>query len=135
MLTIGQLAKEAGLNASAIRYYERNGLLPQPERRSGQRRYEREDTLRRLQVIDIAQRAGFSLDEIKRLDDPGDLRALAERKLPDVEALIARAQAMRDWLVLARECECSSLELCALFDACSPSQAEKSSAGSGRLIR
>ena len=135
MLTIGQLAKEAGLNASAIRYYERNGLLPQPARQSGQRRYEREETLRRLQVIDIARRAGFSLDEIKQLDDPRALRELADRKLPEVDALIARAQAMRGWLELARECECSSLDLCALFDACSLSQAENSSAGSGRLTR
>ena len=141
MLTIGQLAEQAGVNASAIRYYERNGLLPQPERRSGQRRYA-PDTLRRLQVIDIAKRAGFTLDEIRELGDggvPRDLRNLAERKLADVDALIARAQAMRDWLERARECECSSFELCELFSepamSCSPSQTENSSAGSGRLTR
>jgi MerR family redox-sensitive transcriptional activator SoxR len=116
--TIGQVAQRAGLNASAIRYYEREGVLPAPERVSGQRRYG-EDTLRRLEVIDIAKRAGFDLGEIRLLLDErsgeNPLRDLAERKLPEVDALIARAQAMREWLLKARQCHCSSLELCELF--------------------
>jgi MerR family transcriptional regulator, redox-sensitive transcriptional activator SoxR len=122
-LTIGQVARAAGINASAIRFYEREGLLPRPPRTGGQRRYP-DETVRRLEVIDIAKRAGFSLDEIRQLLDTSDagepshpqLRALAERKLPDVEALAARAEAMRAWLEMARECTCSSLELCALFE-------------------
>jgi DNA-binding transcriptional MerR regulator len=115
VLTIGQVAEQAGLNASAIRFYEREGLLPEPERLGGRRRYT-EETVRRLQVIDIAKRAGFSLDEARMLldEDPG-LSELADRKLGEVEALIARAEAMRAWLLKARECECSSLELCELF--------------------
>jgi MerR family redox-sensitive transcriptional activator SoxR len=117
-LTIGQVAQRAGVNTSAIRFYERQGVLPPAERLSGQRRYG-EETLRRLEVIDIAKRAGFNLDEIRLLLDDGSgenpLRELAERKLPDVDALIARAEAMREWLLKARECRCSSLELCALF--------------------
>jgi MerR family transcriptional regulator, redox-sensitive transcriptional activator SoxR len=117
-LTIGQLAGRTGLNASAIRFYERNGVLPEPDRVSGQRRYG-EETVRQLEVVDIAKRAGFNLDEIKLLlDDTSSepaLRLLAERKLPEVDALIARAEAMRAWLLMARECRCSSLELCALF--------------------
>jgi MerR family redox-sensitive transcriptional activator SoxR len=122
-LTIGQIARQAGVAASAVRYYERHGLLPEPERVHGQRRY-REDTVRRLEVIAIAKRAGFKLEEIRILleaSDGGDptharLRELAERKLPEVEALIVRAEAMREWLTVARSCTCSSLELCALFD-------------------
>jgi MerR family transcriptional regulator, redox-sensitive transcriptional activator SoxR len=122
-LSIGQVAERAGLNASAIRYYERAGLLPEPERTGGQRRYT-DETLRRLEVIDISKRAGFTLDEVRLLlatSDAGEplhprLRALAERKLPEVDALIARAEAMRAWLAKARECHCSSLELCALFE-------------------
>ena len=122
-LTIGQVARSAGINASAIRFYEREGLLPAAERSGGQRRYS-DDVVRRLEVIDIAKRAGFALDEIRLLLDASDagepshaqLRALAESKLPEVEALIARAEAMRAWLELARECTCSSLELCALFE-------------------
>ena len=92
--------------------------MPAPERKSGQRRYT-EETLRRLQVIDIAKRAGFTLDEVRLLltaDDGGDVRGLVDRKLEEVDALIARAHAMREWLLTARECRCSSLELCELFD-------------------
>jgi MerR family redox-sensitive transcriptional activator SoxR len=121
-LTIGQVAQQAGVAASAIRYYERHDLLPEPTRVGGQRRYA-EDTLRRLEVIGIAKRAGFTLDEIRVLLDASEggepthpqLRELAGRKLPEVEALIARAEAMREWLLKARTCTCSSLELCALF--------------------
>jgi MerR family transcriptional regulator, redox-sensitive transcriptional activator SoxR len=121
-LTIGELAANAGLKTSAIRFYERQRLLPEPERELGHRRYNT-DTARRLEVIGIAKRAGFSLDEIRLLLDSSDagrpaheqLAALAERKLPHVEALIARAEAMRDWLEVARGCGCSSLDLCALF--------------------
>jgi MerR family redox-sensitive transcriptional activator SoxR len=103
-LTIGQVAKRAGLNLSAIRYYEEKGLLPDAPRVSGQRRYT-EDTLARLGVIDVAKRAGFSLEDIRVLLDTSDagqpahqqLQDLARRKLPEVEELIARAQRVH-WL-------------------------------------
>jgi MerR family redox-sensitive transcriptional activator SoxR len=129
-LTIGQLARQADIAASAVRYYERHGLLPQPERMHGQRRYSPE-TLRRLEVIAIAKRAGFRLDEIRLLLEASDggepthaqLRELAERKLPEVDALIARAQAMREWLTMAQQCTCSSLDLCGLFESRAPSAA------------
>lgn len=55
VLTIGEVAREAGVNTSAIRYYERVGVLPAPDRVSGQRRYTPE-TVRRLGVIDVANR-------------------------------------------------------------------------------
>jgi MerR family redox-sensitive transcriptional activator SoxR len=118
-LTIGEVARRAGLKTSAIRYYESRGLLPEPERVAGHRRYGY-DTLRRLRVIDVAKRAVFSLDEARVLLTDGDgehLRALAERKLSEVEDLIARAQAMRAWLVTASGCRCDTLDVCALFDA------------------
>ena len=123
-LTIGQAARRAGLKTSAIRYYESVGLLPEPERESGQRRYAA-DTLRRLQVIDVAKRAGVSLDEARVLLATGhggppahaQLRALAERKLPEVDELIARAQAVREWLVTASDCDCDTLDVCGLFEA------------------
>ena len=122
-LTIGQLAQEFGLNTSAIRYYEANGVLPEPARASGQRRYG-PDAVRRLEVLDVAKRAGFSLDEARVLLQSADagtpafeaLRELAAHKLPDVEALIERAQAMRSWLLIATDCSCTSLDVCALFD-------------------
>ncbi len=122
-LSIGQVAERAGLNISAIRFYEREGLLPEPERVSGQRRYD-EAVVHRLGTIDVAKQAGFSLDEVRVLltsIDQGSpaheqLRALASRKLPEVEALIERAQAMREWLTTASGCGCDTLDGCALFD-------------------
>jgi MerR family transcriptional regulator, redox-sensitive transcriptional activator SoxR len=120
-LTIGQVADRAGVNSSAIRYYESVGVLPKPERVSGQRRY-CEDTVDRLGLIGAAQKAGFTLDEITdllRSSDEGhasdQMRELARRKLPDVEALIDRAQRMKRWLEVASDCGCSTLEACALF--------------------
>jgi MerR family transcriptional regulator, redox-sensitive transcriptional activator SoxR len=123
MLTIGQLAQRFGLNTSAIRYYEANGVLPEPTRVSGQRRYG-PDAVRRLEVLDVAKRAGFSLDEIGILLQSAEagtpafeaLRQLARHKLPEVEALIARAQAMRDWLQTATACDCETLDVCELFE-------------------
>jgi MerR family redox-sensitive transcriptional activator SoxR len=121
-LTIGQVAKRAGLNSSAIRYYEAKGLLPEPARISGQRRYG-EDTLARLGVIDIAKRAGFALDDIRALLGAGDagepaharLQDLARRKLAGIDELIDRAQSVRSWLRTATGCGCQTLDVCALF--------------------
>jgi MerR family redox-sensitive transcriptional activator SoxR len=122
-LTIGQLAQRVGLNTSAIRYYEREGVLPEPARESGRRRYG-PDAVRRLQLLDVAKRAGFTLDEARVLLESADagepasgaLRELAQRKLPDLDALIARAQAMREWMLAAADCTCPSFDVCALFD-------------------
>jgi MerR family redox-sensitive transcriptional activator SoxR len=121
-LTIGEVAEQAGIQASAIRYYERVGLLPEAERVSGKRRYE-EGIVRRLELIAVAKEAGFTLEEVGTLlesADRGDpahrqLRALAERKLPEVDALIERAQAVREWLTIASDCGCQTLDDCRLF--------------------
>ena len=126
-LTIGQLAERVGLRPSAIRFYERQGVLPEPERVGGQRRYG-EDTLRRLQIVQTAKRAGFSLQDAKLLLDGADagapahrqMRELASRKLPEIDALILRAQAIRSWLQSASACSCESLEACELFDQVAP---------------
>ena len=135
-LTIGQLAQRAGITTSAIRFYERTGVLPQPERVSGQRRYGPE-AVRRLEVLEVAKRAGFSLDEAKVLLQSADagtpafeaVRDLAERKLPDIEALIARAQEMRAWMLIATDCSCTTLDVCALFDR--PGRANRPARASG----
>jgi MerR family transcriptional regulator, redox-sensitive transcriptional activator SoxR len=121
-LSIGEVARRAGVNASAIRYYERAGVLPPPARMRGQRRYT-DEALDRLSVIDVAKRAGFSLDEVRVLLSTTDagapaheqLRSLASRKLPEVEALIERAEAMRAWLTVAQGCQCPTLDVCSLF--------------------
>jgi MerR family redox-sensitive transcriptional activator SoxR len=132
VLTIGELARRVGLNTSAIRYYERVGVLPTPERVGGQRRYGKE-AVRRLEVLEVAKQAGFSLEEasvLLRSADAGTpafeaVRALAQRRLPDVEALIERAQAMRRWLLTATDCSCTTLDACTLFDA-RPAAADQS---------
>lgn len=119
-LTIGQLADRAGVATSAIRFYERSGVLPPAPRVAGQRRYGPRD-VRRLAVLEVAKRAGFTLDEARLLLQSGEpLRELAARKLPEVEALIARAQDMRSWLLVASGCSCETLDVCALFDAPTP---------------
>jgi DNA-binding transcriptional MerR regulator len=97
-LTITDVAKQTGVAPSAIRYYERVGVLPTPDRLAGRRRYT-EETVRRLQVIDLGKRAGFTLDQLKELldsDRPREvLSQMAERKLPVVQALAANATAMQ----------------------------------------
>ena len=121
-LRIGEVAVRAGVRVSLVRYYDRIGLLPAAERVSGQRRYGPE-AIRRLEVIEVAKRAGFSLDEARLLLQTADagtptfeaVRALAERKLPEVEALIARATDMRTWLTAATDCSCTTLDVCGLF--------------------
>ena len=121
-MRIGEVASAARLRKSAIRYYEEIGLLPEPERVSGQRVYDR-SVLRRLSLIDVSQRAGLTLDEIRELLDAGtepisdQLQQIAARKLPEVEALITRAEAMRDWLKTAEGCGCQTIDECGLFDA------------------
>ena len=105
----------------------------EPVRVSGQRRY-REESVRRLAVVDTAQRAGLSLDEIKALllAAPGDeaaideLRRIAGRKLPELTATIERAVLVKGWLEAASRCQCPSLDDCALFfaDASSSSSCE-----------
>lgn len=122
-LAIGEVAQATGKTASSIRYYERIGLIPAPARAGGQRRYPAA-VLRTLAVIDTAQRAGLTLEEIRLLLDasPGDaaaiesLRQVATRKLPELRALIERAELVRYWLEAAAECACPSLDECPLFD-------------------
>lgn len=97
-LTISRLAREAGVNVETIRFYQRRGLLPEPEKPlGGIRRYAQPDVARVL-FIKGAQRIGFTLDEIAQLlqlDDGthcAEARAIAERKLADVRDRLADLQ-------------------------------------------
>ena len=109
------------MRPSAIRYYESMALLPQPKRIGGQRRYDL-DVLRRLAFIKGAQRAGFTIAEIRTLFDclapetPSSvpLQSLATRKLAEVDRIIAEAQAMRRLLEQALQCACVDLDDCVL---------------------
>ena len=122
-LTIGEVARRAGVATSSIRYYERIELLPKPERVGGQRRYTT-DVLGKLGFIGVAQSAGFKLAEIKELMDGvdsaggmgGQMRTLSASKLDEVEALLERTKAMKGWLEVAKECGCATPAECALFD-------------------
>jgi DNA-binding transcriptional MerR regulator len=123
-LTIGEVARRAGVATSQVRYYERIDLLPPPERVGGQRRYNT-DVLGKLGFIGVAQSAGFKLAEIKELIDGVDsargmsaqMRTLSVAKLDEVEALLERTRAMKGWLEVAKECGCASPAECALFPA------------------
>ncbi len=121
LLAIGEVAERAGMTASRIRYYEARGVLPEPERVGGKRRYQ-PDVLRRLAIIDAAQRVGFGLDEIRDLlgssDEPAHerLRQLALAKLPELDALIERALSVRRLLQTCSECDCKSIDVCRMFD-------------------
>jgi len=120
-LGIGEVAQRADLQPSAIRYYERVGVLPEPRRLNGQRRYE-PDVLTRLTVVRMAQEAGFTIAEIRALfhSFPDDAtasvrwRALAGRKIDEIDAIIVRAQRMRTVLEESLHCGCLTFDDCAL---------------------
>src|SRR5438094_10131702 len=122
-LPIGEVARLSGKAPSSIRYYEAVGLLKAPERISCRRRYP-PAVLRTLAVIETAQRAGLSLDEIRLLlrATPGDraateqLRDVAEKKLPVLREAIERAEIVRRWLEDAARCCCPTLDDCPLFE-------------------
>ena len=109
-LTIGRLAAAGGVGVETIRYYQRKGLLEQPTRETGIRRYGSGD-LRRLRFIKQAQTAGFTLQEIKELldldagEDRSRARALANARIHSLEEKIGELMRARDALQrLAREC-------------------------------
>jgi MerR family redox-sensitive transcriptional activator SoxR len=118
-MKIGELARRANLNASAIRYYEKMGLLAAPHRLGGQRRYPT-DSLGRVLLIRFATDMGFTLAEIKlflsglRDNTPVGPRwkKLANRKLLEVEQNIARSLKLKSLLQNLLHCRCASLQQC-----------------------
>ncbi len=105
-LTIGDVARRAGVTTSTVRFYERRGLLTADGRRSGQRRY-RVRTLRRLVFIGMLQDAGLSLVDIAGVLDAADVtewKAIAGRRLTNLDAEIVRLQEARAYLAGALLC-------------------------------
>jgi peptide/nickel transport system substrate-binding protein len=139
LLAIGEVARRAGLAPSALRFYEAEGLVEPAERVGGRRRYEPR-VLRRLDVIELAKRAGFSLAEVRELLDgfeagvPASQRwqELAERKLPEVQGLIDQARAMRRLLGAGLTCACLRLDRNTLFAGSDRCQARPSPFASAR---
>ena len=120
-LAIGEVARRAGIRASALRYYESIGLVPAPKRVNGRRRYD-QSTVQMLKVIQLAQQAGFTVAEIQTLlhgfapETPPAARwqPLAQQKMAELDALIERAQQMKRILEAGLNCGCLRLEDCAV---------------------
>jgi MerR family transcriptional regulator, redox-sensitive transcriptional activator SoxR len=119
-LTIGAVAARLGMRASAIRYYERVGLLPAPRRSGGQRRYE-PSVVQTLAVIQLAQQAGFTLAEIEHLlhgfgsatPPPERWQALALEKIRELDRRMEQLRSMRRVLEQTLGCSCPTIGDCA----------------------
>jgi MerR family transcriptional regulator, mercuric resistance operon regulatory protein len=114
-LTIGRLAAEAGVNVETIRYYQRRGLMTEPDKPMNRQRRYAGDAVRRVRFINRAQVLGFTLEEIAgllELDEAHacvETRDLAARKLEVIESKLVDLKAMRKALAsLLRECDTGS---------------------------
>ena len=106
LVPIGDLARRAGVATSAVRYYERRGLLDADARQSGQRRY-RTETLRRLVFIGMLQDAGLTLDDVGGVlgaSTVDEWKEIAEDRLVALDAEIDRLQRARSYLQGALLC-------------------------------
>lgn len=118
-LSIGEVARRAGLRPSALRYYEEVGLIPSQARASGRRQYS-EEVFNVLAVIEQAKRVGFTIAETKWLlrgfgpnvEASARWRFMARRKQEELDAVIANARQMKSLLRLALQCDCVTLEDC-----------------------
>ncbi|MET7300185.1 MerR family transcriptional regulator [Embleya sp. NPDC005575] len=129
-LRSGQPADAAGVNPKTLRYYERRGLLPEPDRTLGGHRVYPPDTVALLRVIKAAQRLGFSLKEVAELLESGShhhgargrerdgLQAKATAKLAEIDTRIADLNVIRTALVEAVDAGCDDLAVCAASDCC-----------------
>ena len=127
-LRTGEVAKAAGLNVQTLRYYERRGLLAEPDRSLGGHRLYDEHAVTTLKVIKAAQRLGFTLDEVADLLEtarhrhgrrrPAGLQDRAKAKLVEVEQRLADFAVVRDTLVAALDAGCDDLVACAGEPCC-----------------
>jgi MerR family redox-sensitive transcriptional activator SoxR len=119
-LTIGELARRAGMSTSAIRYYESVGLVA-PERRSSGRRLYGELAVERLALISFAKDIGFSLGQVRQLlagfpeETPAGARwtELATSKLAELDVEARRIEVMRAALLRVMGCRCDDVDQCA----------------------
>ena len=113
-LSITQVAEATGLRSSALRYYEKAGLITPAGRRGGRRLYSAV-VLDRLAAIALLQEVGFTIGEIAELlDREVAWRSLAERKLQEIDEHLERVAEARELLTSALSCGCSTLERCDL---------------------
>jgi MerR family transcriptional regulator, redox-sensitive transcriptional activator SoxR len=125
-VAIGELARTARVRASALRYWEQLGLLP-VARREGGRRVWPATAVRRVALIKMAQKAGFTLAEIRRLlgvdaspSATRQWRELASKKLPELDQHIAEIQALRQAVADCLDCGCMNFDRCVLLAPQSP---------------
>ncbi len=131
-MTIGEVAVKTGLQTSAIRFYEKAGLLTPPFRKSGRRIYQTE-VLYQLTIISVFKELGFSLEEVGLLlnELPKEKAAsphwlsLAQAKVKEMERIIVRATAVKRTLLDIMQCGCTKLEDCARGFARNPGRREK----------
>lgn len=123
-LTIGELSRRSGVSPSALRFYEREGLISARRSDGNQRRYDRA-VLRRVAVIQAGRAAGIPLRDIRqaisslpegRAPTKRDWERLSRRWRRDVEERIATLESLRDRLTSCIGCGCLSLRACALFN-------------------
>jgi DNA-binding transcriptional MerR regulator len=124
----GQVAAAAGVNLQTLRYYERRGLIEEPQRSLGGHRLYSDDVVATLRVIKAAQRLGFTLTEVSdllaaarhrhRVGEGAGLQVRAREKLADVEAKIADLTVIADSLRAGIAAGCDDLETCAGDPAC-----------------
>jgi MerR family transcriptional regulator, redox-sensitive transcriptional activator SoxR len=118
-MTIGEVARQAGIAPSALRYYEKAGLLPAPVRLSKRRQYDQQ-ILGRIRIILLARDAGFTVSETLMFLSAFPLgatpaarwRAMAEHKLAELDVLTQRVADMKAILRASFQCECRRLEDC-----------------------
>ena len=124
-LRINEVARAAGVNRETLRYYERRGLLDEPDRSPGGHRLYGDRAVQTLRIIKAAQRLGFTLEEIADLIEVGrrrgrtsGLQVRAQTKLAEVEARIADLEAIRADLSAAIAAGCDDIHVCATSDCC-----------------
>ncbi|PPJ24733.1 MerR family transcriptional regulator [Nocardia nova] len=126
-LRTSELAAAAGVNTQTLRYYERRGLLAEPDRTLGGHRLYPQQAVTVLRVIKAAQRLGFTLDEVADLlsaAHPGHhrpdtgLHARAQAKLTEIDARLTELTVMRDTLRAALAAGCDGLLACSRNPAC-----------------
>lgn len=120
----GQVAAAVGVNVETLRYYERRGIIPEPDRSLGGHRLYSEETVTTLRVIKVAQGLGFTLAEVVDLLEVGrhhhggGLQARTEAKLAEIEQKLADLNVIRDSLMAARDAGCDDLVQCAASECC-----------------
>ena len=146
-LTIGVVARQAGVAPSALRYYEKAGLLPPPVRSSKRRQYDQQ-ILGRIRIILLARDAGFTVSETRTFLSGFPLgatpsvrwRTMAKQKLIELDALMKRVADMKSLLEANFNCKCLRLEDCERWLAakqpcCTDSNGKKMSVSKDQLQR